>query len=172
MADKTYKVYRYWIDLDGREWSYVGYTGQSLYDRAGGLTGRHYLNTSKFGFAIETYGWPNFKREILEDNLTEKEAREKEQFYIQKYNSINQGFNLSKGGKGNQGVHWSALSNQKNALAHGISGVMQYDLNNNQINQFNSVHEAGRQTGISYQAIWMACKGIHQTAGNYKWGYV
>lgn len=102
------------LDPDPKPWSYVGNTSQSLNDRAGGLTGQAYIKKeSKFGFAIETYGWPNFQREILEDGLTEEEAREREKYWIQYYDSIQHGFNVSVGGYGNTGVKASSEKKQK-----------------------------------------------------------
>lgn len=165
-----WKVYRYWIDLDGREWSYIGYTSQSLYDRAGGLTGINYLlQCPKFGFAIETYGWDNFKREILEDNLTEEEALEKEQQYIHSYNSIQAGFNVSRGGRGNNGISWSGLIKEKNSNGHNRfkKAVLQYDLTGSFIKEYESIHEAARQLNIDPRNILICCQGKRKTTHNY-----
>lgn len=50
--------------------------------------------------AIQKYGWDNFEHEIVITNLTESEAKIKEQELIAQYNSNNPnyGYNRSKGG--------------------------------------------------------------------------
>lgn len=50
--------------------------------------------------AIRKYGWDNFTKQILVDNLTRKQGNIKEQYYIKKYKSNNSkfGYNLTTGG--------------------------------------------------------------------------
>lgn len=50
--------------------------------------------------AIQKYGWENFEHKIIYNNLTEKEAKTKEQELIKQYQSNNPlyGYNRSKGG--------------------------------------------------------------------------
>ena len=57
---------------------------------------------SPFWNAIKKYGWDSFSHEILEENLTFKEACDKEKYYIQLYNSRdnNYGYNIAAGGNG------------------------------------------------------------------------
>lgn len=59
---------------------------------------------SKFpiGRAIRKYGYNNFDKRILKKNLTLKQAKKTERFYIAKYNSNNPkyGYNLTGGGDG------------------------------------------------------------------------
>ena len=52
--------------------------------------------------AILKYGWVNIKHEILEANLSESEAKNKEKFYIKAYKSNDKryGYNLTSGGDG------------------------------------------------------------------------
>lgn len=49
--------------------------------------------------------------------------------------------------------------------------VNQYDLNNNLIKQWKSIHEAENQTKIHHINIIKVCKGQRFTAGGYKWKY-
>ena len=49
--------------------------------------------------------------------------------------------------------------------------VCQYNKNNDQINEFESMHEAERETGIGYRQIFKVCKGQRKTAGGYIWKY-
>ena len=53
--------------------------------------------------AIQKYGWDNIQHEILEVVETQKEANEKEIYYISLYNSTNKanGYNVSIGGSSN-----------------------------------------------------------------------
>lgn len=47
--------------------------------------------------------------------------------------------------------------------------VLQFDLNNNFINQYHSINEAIRKTGI--KTIGCACRGKYKTAGKFKWRF-
>ena len=49
--------------------------------------------------------------------------------------------------------------------------VNQYDLNNNFIKQYKSVHEAENETKAHHVNIIKVCKGQRITAGGYKWRY-
>lgn len=57
--------------------------------------------------AILKYGWDNIKHIILEMNLSENEAKQKEKYYIKLYNTNNKqyGYNLTEGGDGTSGYH-------------------------------------------------------------------
>lgn len=92
---KKFKVYKYTLKNDGR--IYIGQTCCSLKERAGS-NGYRYKGSEKFYHAIQKYGWQNFEVEIIKDNLTCDEANTLETEMIQKYNSIEDGFNLAQGG--------------------------------------------------------------------------
>ena len=50
--------------------------------------------------------------------------------------------------------------------------VIQIDSETNEVlSQYESLAEAERQTGISIKQICKACRGLHKTAGGYKWRY-
>ena len=54
-----------------------------------------YAASSKFIEGIKEFGWENFTTEILEDNIQdEKFLSEREEFYIEKYDSVNNGYNI------------------------------------------------------------------------------
>jgi group I intron endonuclease len=62
----------------------------------------HKLAKSKtrFASAIKKYSWILFEHNILEENLTLKEAQIKEQYYIEYYNALfPNGYNLTTGGE-------------------------------------------------------------------------
>ena len=83
------------------------YIGQSINIQQRWMAHRHRpfnINSSQYDTplyrAIRKYGLQNFSFEILEECL-EKELDSKEQYYIEKYNTINpdKGYNLTKGGQ-------------------------------------------------------------------------
>lgn len=61
------------------------------------------LNKKSFGQAILDYGWDNFLHEVLENNLSQEEANQREQYWISYYHTFIgdpecKGYNLTKGG--------------------------------------------------------------------------
>ena len=64
----------------------------------------------KFYIALRKYGFENFSFEVLEryDVKTKEELydvlNEREMYYIEKYDSFNNGYNLTKGGDGTRGL--------------------------------------------------------------------
>lgn len=94
---KTYVVYKHTNKVNGK--IYIGITGKKVPKYRWGR-GSGYHNNIHFVNAIKKYGWDNFEHEILETGLTCKEAKEREQFWIAKYNCNNPkfGYNKTKGG--------------------------------------------------------------------------
>lgn len=50
--------------------------------------------------------------------------------------------------------------------------IKRMDLNNNYIDEFISIQEAGRQTKIKASNIGKCCRGKRNHAGGYKWQYI
>lgn len=90
--DKIYCVYAHINQINGK--MYIGQT-KSIQDR---WKPSGYYHCVKFYRAIQKYGWENFEHIILKDNLTKEEADKYESYYIELYNSIEDGYNLSGGG--------------------------------------------------------------------------
>ena len=92
-----YTIYAHKNQINGK--IYIGQTCQEkLNDRW--KNGHGYKTCTYFYKAIQKYGWDNFDHLILEQgNWTPEEANEKEQYYIQKYDSTNpqKGYNILKG---------------------------------------------------------------------------
>ena len=93
-------------------YKYIGQTCQEPVDRWG-RHGEGYinkkLNKRSLGQAILDYGWENFSHEILEKDLTLDEANEREQYWINYYNTWVEnedakGYNLTRGGGNNRPV--------------------------------------------------------------------
>jgi hypothetical protein len=93
MEDKRFYVY-IWIRLDKNEVFYVGKgTGNRYKDMS--MRNRYFLNV------VNKIGKENIEIKIVEDNLLEDEAFEREKFYIKYYND--QGFNLTNLTSGGEG---------------------------------------------------------------------
>lgn len=93
--DKVFSVYKHTAP-NGKV--YIGITRQNASRRW--QNGYGYKTQKYFYKAITKYGWDSFKHEVLETSLTEKEACEKEQFYIKKFksNDPHYGYNITQGG--------------------------------------------------------------------------
>lgn len=95
MASKLeYIVYSHKNKINGK--IYVGQTSQPLDKRW--QNGFGYKRSPKFFEAIKKYGWDNFEHTILKSHLTLDEANYWEAYYINYYNTVNNGYNLTYGG--------------------------------------------------------------------------
>lgn len=132
--EKTYSVYRH-ISPIGK--SYIGITKQNPERRF--QVGKGYKTQKAFYRAIQKYGWESFKHEILETGLTEKEAYEKEAYYISEvYNSFApNGYNIREGG-----IH----------ARHYIYPIVQY-YNGQAVNYFEGITHAARELKIAADTI-------------------
>ena len=111
---KDYVVYRH-IFPNGK--SYIGITCAKPYIRRW-RGGSSYAKQPKIWNAICKYGWENIKHEILFDNLSAEEANQKEQEMIQYYQSIENGYNISSGGGGTNGIPCSEETRKKISQAN------------------------------------------------------
>lgn len=93
--ENNYKVY---IHIFPNNKVYIGITKMEIKKRW--LNGKGYKSSRKLNFAIDKYGWKNIQHKILYENLSKKEAEEKEIELIKMYNSTNDnfGYNIEKGG--------------------------------------------------------------------------
>lgn len=158
-----------------------------------------YKNSIKFYNAIQKYGWNNFTHEILEDHLTLSEANQKESYYIALYDSVNNGYNLNYGGdsklastetkekmsKTRKGVPHSYEHRQ--AISKALQGYKQTEEHrqNNRKAQhrkpvecietgikYDSLAEAGRQTGISSETISRQIRSRQHSTQGLHWRYI
>ena len=85
--------------------SYIGQTIKSLQQRKSEHKHRAFLEPSyshnKFYNSIRKHGWDNFIWEIIEESneWSREELDEKEKYYIQFYDTINNGYNILLGGE-------------------------------------------------------------------------
>lgn len=82
---------------------YIGITCQEPSKRF--RNGKGYKSSPHFASAIRLYGWGKFKTDILFENLSEQEAKDKEIELIEKYQTRdkNYGYNVTPGGEGYSG---------------------------------------------------------------------
>lgn len=101
----TYTVYMHLNIINNKK--YIGITSRKPELRW--QNGTAYRNNKHFDAAIIKYGWNNFNHIILEKNLSEKEAFEKEKYYIQLYKTFDRrfGYNKTLGGEGISGYKFS-----------------------------------------------------------------
>lgn len=132
---------------------YIGQTCQKPEHRWG-ANGNGYREQQKFYNAIQKYGWNNFEHIILEECDNEKEALNRESYYIQKYDSINNGYNI---------------------LSHGIESA-------NKINQkpvyclttkilYPSITQAAYENDTDASRIIENCKGKNGGTKGLQWAY-
>ena len=106
-----WNVYCYTNLITGQQ--YVGCTCKPLSYRSGKNGASYTREDNPFGNAIRQYGWENFSSEVIEVVSTQKEAYERERFYIEHLHSIiPDGYNRASGGAGSPGVihdnpYWS-----------------------------------------------------------------
>lgn len=99
MKDKYY-VYCHTNKTNGKK--YVGITSKQKPEYRW-AKGEGYKTQFVFYRAIQKYGWDGFEHEILFENLSENEAKNKEIELIQQFNSkIPNGYNVTDGGD----VNW------------------------------------------------------------------
>lgn len=164
------KIYKY---FNKRKYNETGiksyYIGQTIHDvkRRAGKNGSCYLdcNThSKFSNAIKKWGWDAFECEILVENIqTHEELDELEKKYIEEYNSYNEGYNSTIGGKGSSGIPLSEEHKQKM-----LDGKRRKVYCNELDMTFNSIREAATYVGLKTEtSIWKACNGKRNYAGTY-----
>jgi group I intron endonuclease len=98
---------------------YIGYTSKSADERWSQHVRRSFKKklNCKFDNALRKYNITTWTVEILEENLSVTESKQKEIYYIQLFNSYNNGYNSTLGGDGNNGIVMSDESNKKRSNA-------------------------------------------------------
>ena len=193
-ANNNWTLYRHIVpaELSGYDHDkyYIGITGRPVKQRWG-KNGQNYTHGTYFYNAITKYGWDNIAHEILQTNLTEKEAKALEVEYIEKYNSNNRlyGYNSTKGGDGVVGLHHTDESKAKMSKAKAgkkytkehldsvlaarkefAKNVCMFSLDGELVHIFKSARDASEITGIKVKTIQNACVEKFNCK-NYQWRY-
>ena len=122
--------------------------------------------------AWNKYGEENFKYEVLEkcdfDLLDEREI-----YWINYYDCLNNGYNFSEGGIGCKGYKHTEEEILKMRMIQNPEPVVQLDLEGNYLNTFISCGEAGAHIGKkSVAGIKLCCeKKKYRKAYGYIWVY-
>jgi group I intron endonuclease len=166
---------------------YVGVTSQRPHDRW--QNGKHYERHRRLYADVLKYGWDNFEKEILFENLTPEQAAEKEKELIKEWDLKNKGYNCSKGGEVPR-LTQSAIEKlrERNTGAGNPFYNRKHTEETKQLIKKNrpkkgvvcvdtgivypSTREAERQTGAYHGDISKCCNGKIRIAGGYVWKYV
>ena len=165
MNDKKYVVYKH---TSPNGLVYIGITCQRPTHRWNG--GNGYSYNHHFYNAIKKYGWDNFEHEILFENLTQKEAKQKEIELIDYYDSTNRnkGYNVSLGGDilSEESIQKMSKTRKNQSISkkyieyinNNTRKINQYDLDGNFIRTWNSYHEIKSEFGeIERSVIYNCC---------------
>ncbi len=184
---KVYCIYMHRNKINNK--MYIGQTCQNPPTKRW-LRGEGYQHCSKFYHAIQKYGWDNFEHIILERNLTLEQANVKEKFYIQFYNSIQNGYNIKLGGskgaltkehkqkikKSNQKVFKEKFQSQEycnkmRQIRIKTQGKQIQCIETGQIfaSQTLAAEWCGLKTSTS---ISRCCNGERKAAGGYHWRFI
>lgn len=123
--------------------------------------------------AFEKYGTNTFiVDEVLDTALTAEELNEKEIYYIAKFNSYHNGYNMSIGADNVLGM--------SGELCHNSKRVCQLSLDGKLIKTWSCANDASNALGITPSSISIVCKGnsadpdkrtgrMAKTAGGFVW---
>lgn len=122
MSKKKWTVYFHTNNINNKV--YVGITSRNVKERWG-KQGHEYLRKSKkgeyfqskFARAILAYGWDNFNHIIFAENLSKEDAYFLEITLIAFFDSINNGYNICRGGGGTLGIGVSEEERKRRSIA-------------------------------------------------------
>lgn len=109
-------VYRATNEINGK--IYIGMTTKTLEYRRKKHIEKNKNNQTHFKRALRKYGNDNFTWQILFSSKKKKELIDKEIFYIKKYDTFNNGYNMTLGGEGLFGFSFNEESKMKMSETH------------------------------------------------------
>lgn len=132
---------------------YIGATTISLHERINDHYNKATKNCGhKFQNAIREYGFESFIWEQIDTGINTDELALKEKYYIQKFDSFNNGYNSDRGGGFKKTIY-------------------QYNLTGELESTFQSLEEASKSSSISEESISHACIGDRKTSNGFYWTY-
>lgn len=153
------------------------YIGQTNNLKGRWIKHRNFLRKNKhhnkhLQAAWNKYGEKNFLFETLE-KCPINELDEKEIYYIDKYKTYINGYNLDKGGKGVRGYKHTEEELKKMIAIQNPLTVIQCDLRGTPLKTWLSASQAGKKLELSIRGIKAVCeKRNHQkTMGGFIWIY-
>lgn len=157
-------------------------------------------DNNRFHNALRKYGLDNFIYCVLEDNVLKENLNMRETDWIEYYDSFYSGYNMTTGGDTNVIIleetrkkiseslkgrilpiqtrkrmsesRKGRIGPNKGKPAPNRKKVLQYDLEGNYIQTYNSIFEAQKQnTKCGGPNIIKVCKGERNQAGGFIWKY-
>ena len=175
---ESYTVYMHTTPSNKK---YIGITKQNPKDRW--KNGKGYMHNKYFWNAIQKYGWNNIQHTILFNQLSKEEAKQIEIELIKKYNLTdrNNGYNITKGGDGLNGMIVSEETKIKMSKNHHHLCSDQYGVKNpfakavinlNENIVYTTIREANKSIGKNYynSDISSVCRGRKKHTGKDKNG--
>ena len=146
---RTYYIYKATNKINGK--SYVGQTCD-FHSRVWQHQRCYEKEDCDFHRAIKEFGFDNFSWEIIETCESEDRACELEKYYIEKFNTYRDGYNMTKGGKG---------APYRNARA-----VVLLTLDGQYIKRYDSAMDA-EIDGFHNADVLLNCKGKRRQTKGY-----
>jgi group I intron endonuclease len=122
--------------------------------------------------SIKKYNWENHKIEVIHTlelllNNIQEELDNLEIYYIDLFNSVKEGLNLTYGGNGGKPSQ-ETINKRIKAITNKI---LQFDLEGNFIKEWNSLIEIEDILGFEKETIRMNINGKTKYSKGYKWLY-
>lgn len=115
--------------------------------------------------SIKKFGFDAFEViETFDIARTLEELNEKETYYIKKFDSYKNGYNMSFGGDSVSGYHRPTSKDCPNSKR-----ICQISLDGELIKIWDCATDASNELSIDQSSISMVCKGKRKTAGNFVW---
>lgn len=151
-----------------------GFNGRYYYKGVGAERVYNYMISKKAQDAyynpymlrsMEIHGVDSFVvDEVLDTAMTYEELNDKEVYYIKKFDSYHNGYNLTYGGDSGAGYDRPKSGECKNSKR-----LYQIDANNDVVRVWECATDAERELGINQTSISMVCNGRRRLAGGYVW---
>lgn len=181
----NYKVYCLTNEITGMK--YIGVTKQKMCKRL--KAGKGYKPTTKINLAIQEYGWENFSYEILYETENKELAGLLERDYIEKFNTVDNGYNMQSGGFKNYigvkmteqqkkrnkerqlGKHYSPNTEfKKGVRTDYVKTIMKPVICVETGKVYESISQAQKELKLTH--IWDCLNGIRNKCGGYHWELV
>lgn len=115
--------------------------------------------------SIETCGFDAFiVDELFDTALTFEELNEKEAYYINKFDSYANGYNMTSGGDSISGYNRLSGKDCPNSKR-----ICQISLDGEMVKIWDCATDASKELSIDQSSISMVCKGHRKTAGGFVW---
>lgn len=195
MTQETYSVYQITNLINDKK--YIGITSQAPERRWN--NGNGYKYNKHFSNSINKYGWKNFKKEVVNKNLSRDTALLYEAYLISLNNTTNpkQGYNTSlfssslgsgsnkyrivnseiktkisdsrTGSKLNTKRYKHLVETHRGV--HSAREIYKFNKNNILLDTYPSICEAARKNNLTKQNISQAALGKQYSAGGYIWRF-